>query len=414
MLAILAVYLLLQRKVFVELSKYVPDNAAFACKFQSKKLSETEIQTLAQYGFPPKMLKQLMGNELHPGPLFNQPMLFFGEQTPAGPALGLLFAPKDLSEFNSILQETRYTGTTINESNGIRFLEFSTGLYLAWTDELALLSFQLSAGDTYPMALFNNKNKASGSFEKLKSDSVQCMLKPAAVLQMLNYEKPSSVLTALAGFIPQKTTLFGKLNKQTDRLLMDLDVTDGATELNALLKPAPGGEICADESKTEKYGSLIYLALQKQALGSIAALTGQSGNPLLSKLNGNACLWLPENNNNTEQPWLLWLGAEFTQNEKILLQQSSSGVGVSSLPGLNITLSGNCLLLSPKGQTIADHGYKIPKHPMAIHLRSHETSLSLLGNSRTMQLKLEFQANQSPLLWFLKALGQSNVSETTP
>lgn len=409
----LAGYLILKQKKSSALTGYVPQNAAFIISFNTNFLSDEETETLSRFGIPPKMLKQLLGNPQKPGPLLHCKMVLFGEQTPAGPALGLLFAPEDVSVFSNIVSETRYTGSPIDEKNDIRFLELNTGLYLAWDDEIALLSYQLTSGDAYTMSIIHPNKEKSEFAENVNYDSVQCMIKPVSLMQMLNHEKPSQVLIGIAGIIPEKTTLCGTLHLQNGSLTMPMDVTAGANELEAFLKSSAGGEMCSDEPRGNAGGSLIQLALQKPLVGSIAELTGQAGNPLLSKLNGNACLWLPEKKKDTEeQPWQLWLGSEFSENEKIMLKQLPKGASVTSMSGLQIEPSGNCLLLSPAGQAPQVSVYQQPKYPLEIHLCNPERMISLTGNSRKMQLHLQsLSAKGSVLILLLDALGNLTPNE---
>ena len=134
----LAVYLLQHRKSSMTLLDYVPQNAAFVIQSKAQSLTDAEIQTLSDYGIPPKMLRQLVGHAKLPGPLFNQPLVFFGEITPAGPAVGILLAPEDISLFQERVESTRYTGTSINKKDDVQFMELNTGLYLSWNENIAL------------------------------------------------------------------------------------------------------------------------------------------------------------------------------------------------------------------------------------------------------------------------------------
>lgn len=402
----LAVYLLQHRKSSMTLLDYVPQNAAFVIQSKAESLTDAEIQTLANYGIPPKMLRQLVGHAKIPGPLFNQPLVLFGELTPAGPAVGILLAPEDISLFQERVESTRYTGTSINKKDDVQFMELNTGLYLSWNENIALLSYQLTSGEAYPLAIFNRTLQAVDLPIKLKTDAEQCMLKPVSIMQMLNHEKPSPILTAISGIIPQQTTLLGKLKTRKGALQLDMDVIDGAKELEALLKNEPGQENYAAETSEEQNGTFIYLALQKPMIASIAALAGQTGNPLLGKLNGNAGLWLPASESGKDQPWMLWLGAAFTEQEKAMLKQLPLGMSYSPLAGINMEMAGNCLLLKPTGQAIYQTGFQKPKNPLELHLRSPENALNLTGNSHSMQLQIEAtKVTQTPLSMLLNALG---------
>lgn len=396
----------LKPKTSVPLANYVPENAAFVLKFQADKLSEAELDSLSRFGFPPTMLRRLFGNPQQPGTLISRQMLLFGELTPGGPALGLLFAPQDLSEFQKIVAETRYTGSSLNQKGSTQFIEINTGLYLSWNDNIALLSYHLTAGDTYPISLLETQKNVSAAPSDITSDSISCMLKPVSILQMLNYENPSPVLTAIAGMLPEKTTLCGRLKSGKGGISINMNVTQGTTELEALLKPVAGGEICSDELPGQTNGTLMYLALQKPMLGNIAALTGQTGNPLLEKLNGNACLWLKDKINNTDdQPWLLWLGATFSEEEKILLKKMPAKANYAAMEGLAVETAGNCLLLKPTRQAPQTPGYRKPLFPLEFHRQNAENSLHLTGNSRAMQLTFDVgTSGQSSLLLLLHAL----------
>lgn len=397
----------------LQLADYIPENAAFVLKFKADKLTDAEMDTLSRFGFPPNMLRQLFGNPQQPGTIISQKMMLFGELTPGGPALGLLFEPKDLSEFQKIVAETRYTGSTLNKKGEINFIEINTGLYLSWNENIALLSYQLTAGDSYPAGLLETQKKVSALPSCITSDSFSCMMKPISILQMLNYEKPSSVLTAIAGILPEKTTLCGVLKSDKGRISINTNVTEGATELQALLKPEAGREICADGVTDQSNGTIIYLALQKPMIGNIAALAGQTGNPLLDKLNGNACLWLKDKTNGTDtQPWLLWLGATFSEAEKILLKQMPAEANYAAMQGLTVESAGNCLLLKPAGQGEQQPGYRKPRFPLEFHRQNAENSLHLAGNSRSMQLTFEAgTSGKSNLLLLLKALGNTIPKE---
>lgn len=400
-----AAYLLQLRKPSAALLDYVPKNAAFVIQSKAQSLTDAEIQTLSEYGIPPKMLRQLVGHAKLPGPLFNQPLVFFGELTPAGPAVGILFAPENLAVFQERVETTRYTGTSINQQGDIRFLELSTGLYLSWNDGIALLSYRLTSGEAYPLGILNAQFEESTLTEKLKTDADQCMLKPVSILQMLNHEKPSPVLTAISGIIPQKTMLMGKLKTQKGKLEVNMTVADGAKELEALLKTAAGTEDCATETTGERDGTFIYLALQKPMIANIAALAGQTGNPLLGKLNGNAGLWLPAGEPGKDQPWVLWLGAAFSEQERTMLKQLPTGMSYSPMAGINLQMAGNCLLLKPIGEAGLPTGFQKPKNPLELHHRSAENVLHLTGNSQSMQLKIEAaEARQSPLTMLLNSL----------
>jgi hypothetical protein len=284
-------------------------------------------------------------------------------------------------------------------------MELNTGLYLSWNENIALLSYQLTSGEAYPLAIFNRTLQAADLPIKLKTDAEKCMLKPVAIMQMLNHEKPLPVLTAISGIIPQQTTLLGKLKIRKGELQLDMEVIDGAKELEALLKKEPGQKDCASETSKEQNGTFISLALQKPMIANIAALAGQSDNPLLDKLNGNAGLWLPDGETGKEQPWMLWLGAAFTEQEKAMLKQLPMGMSYSPLAGINMELAGDCLLLKPTGQAIYQSGFRKPGNPLELHLRSAENVINLTGNSHTMQLKIEAAAHQSPLSMLLNALG---------
>ena len=415
-LAGLSGYLFLNHKASLPLTDFVPKNAAFVIKCKARSLSQTEIEELSEYNLPPNMLKRLFGNKEKPGPLGNSDMVLFGEQTPTGPAVGILFALEDYSAFSNIVSETHFTGSPINSKKEIQFIEFNTGFYLSWNNEIALLSYQLTSGDAYPLSILNPDREKSDLPEKLKTDSVQCMLKPSPMLQMLNYEKPSQVLSAIAGIIPEKTTLCGRIHTEDHMITLPMFVTEGTKELEALIKDMPGKEDCAVEKPAETEGAQIYLALQKQMVGSISALTGQAGNPLLSKLNGNVCLWIPEKKaGSMAQSWMLLLGTDFSENEKLLLNQLPRELAATSVPGYNITPLENCLLLTPSDQTTKVGGFKTPKNPLELYLRSKQKTISLTGNSRNMQLQLQSQTSQtSPILMVLKSLGDLIPKENTP
>jgi hypothetical protein len=404
----LVTYFWYNRKPPVSPMDYVPRNAAFVIKFKARNLSQIEIEELSEYNLPPNMLKRLFGNKEKPGPLGNSDMVLFGEQTPAGPAIGILFTPEDQSAFSKIVSETHYTGTPINIKEEIQFIEFNTGFYLSWNNEIAMLSYQLTSGDTYPLSILNSDKEKSGLPERIKTDSVQCTLKPSPMLQMFNYEKPSKVLSAIAGIIPENTTLSGQLKTTAGLLQLDMDVIEGAKELEALLKLAPGKEDCGNESSDKPDGTLIYLALQKPMIAGIAALTGQTGNPLLPKLNGNACLWLPASDVPTENtPWTLWLGADLTPPTKAMLQQLPEGMTNSPIPGMQLNMAGNCLQLNPLGQSPTSSGYQKPGFPLEFHRRTPENTLKLTGNSRNMQLVLQSQTTEkSTLMLLLNTLGR--------
>lgn len=400
-----SVYLLQHRKQSVALLDYVPKNAAFVIQSKAQSLTDAEIQTLSNYGIPPKMLRQLVGHAKLPGPLFNQPLVFFGELTPAGPAVGILFAPENLAVFQERVESTRYTGTSINKKDDVQFMELNTGLYLSWNENIALLSYQLTSGEAYPLAILNKTLQATDLPIKLKTDADQCMLKPVSILQMLNHEKPSPLLTAISGILPQKTMLMGKIKTQKGKLEVNMSVVDGAKELEALLKTAAGTEDCATETTGEQDGTFIYLALQKPMIASIAALAGQTGNPLLGKLNGNAGLWLPAGEPGKDQPWMLWLGATFSEQEKAILKQLPTGMSYSPMAGINLQMAGNCLLLKPTGEVGHPSGFQKPKNPLELHQRSAENIINLTGNSQSMQLKIEAaEAHQSPLTMLLHSL----------
>ena len=404
----LAGYLWYNRKPPVSPMNYVPRNAAFVIKFKADALEPTEIKSLSEYGIPPAMLKRLLGHQQNPGPMYHCEMVVFGEQTPQGPAIGLVFAPKDIALMHACVEETRYTGSTINTQDENRFMEVATGLYLAWNKYIAVFTYQLTAGERYPLGILNAKQETSEITEKLESQRYQCMLKPSLLLQMINDEQPSQVLTAISGIIPPETTLCGQLKTQEGLLQLDMDVMEGSKALEALLKPAPGQEVCGNESSDKPDGTLIYLALQKPMIAGIAALTGQTDNPMLSKLNGNACLWLPASDAPAENPpWTLWLGAELTPPEKVLLQQLPGGMTNSPIPGMQVNIAGNCLQLKPLGQAPQSSGYQKPGFPLEFHRRTPENTLKLTGNSRNMHLVLQSQtAEKSNLMLLLNTLGR--------
>ena len=409
-------YLWLNRKPPVSPMDFVPKNAALVIKFKADALDPTEIKSLSEYGIPPAMLKRLLGHQQNPGPLYHSEMVVFGEQTPQGPAIGLVFAPKDIALMHACVEETRYTESTINTQDKNRFMEIATGLYLAWNDHIAVCTYHLTAGERYPMGVLNAKQEASALPEKLKSNPFSCMLKPSLILQMINDEQPSQVLTAISGIIPPETTLFGMLKSKEGMLQADMEVIDGTTQLEALLKPAPGQEVCENESSAIPDGTLIYLALQKPMIAGIAALTGQTDNPLLSKLNGNACLWLPASDAPAENPpWTLWLGAELTPPEKVLLQQLPGGMTNSPIPGIQLNMAGNCLQLKPLGQAPQSSGYQKPGFPLEFHRRTPENTLKLTGNSRNMHLVLQSQtAEKSTLMLLLNTLGRLIPKQPQP
>jgi hypothetical protein len=112
---------------------------------------------------------------------------------------------------------------------------------------------------------------------------------------------------------------------------------------------------------------------------------------------------------------MLWLGTDFSENEKLLLKQLPRELAATSVPGYNITPSGNCLLLTPSDQTTKVGGFKTPKNPLELYLRSKQKTISLTGNSRNMQLQLQSQTSQtSPILMVLESLGDLIPKETTP
>ena len=403
----LILYWCIKPKNAVQLTDYVPENAAFVIKFEADKLSHRELDTLSRLGFPPNMLNRLFANPLQSGTLISQKIILYGEPTPNGPAVGLLFELQDASEFQKIVAESRYTRSALNKLGAIQFIEINTGLYLSWNENVALLSYQLTAGDSYPVGLLETQKKASALPSCITSDSFSCMMKPISILQMLNYEKPSPILTALAGILPEKITLCGHVQSGKGGISLKMNVTEGTTELKALLKPVAGGEICTDDVTGQTNGTLIYLALQKPMIANIATLTGQTGNPLLGKLNGNACLWLKDKMNGIDgQTWLLWLGAEFSEGEKILLKKMPAGANYAAMEGLTLESAGNCLLLKPAQQATQSPGYRKPGFPLEFYRENDKYSLHLAGDSRSMQLSLKGgTAAQSHLLLLLNALG---------
>ena len=346
-------YFLLRPK-HPSLLPYLPSNAAFAANIQPadwlQLMTKKATQAKERFGLSDKMLKRISGSPEACGLATNQPLLMFGNYTSMGAGYALFLPLENQELFNEFIEATRLAGSSIETSGDIRFTELQTGCYISWNKDAALLSYQLSAGETYLMNIWQGKtSKPVTAWWDESNPSSSFMLKPALAMEMWTADKPNTAIMAVGTLLPRNLMLTGTISASPNRLTMNAVVKEGQAELKKLFNDKPAGLACSDDApKSQNLQLYLQLSLKPEGLRSLSAIGGNEENPLLSLLNGNAKLSKADGEND----WELLLGTNLNPQETVtfLAKQGLPQVnGKYPLFGLGLEMQvEQCLRIRPE------------------------------------------------------------------
>jgi Domain of unknown function (DUF4836) len=166
-------YFLFRSNSGTELVSHVPDNASVAVQIKISQLGrflEADKKEIAKLKFLNnttlirnhpglKALFQMIKSPKVSGIDFTYPAVFFSESLLRGNASGLLVKLVNKKAFEEMVIKSMPSGNEKGEQNHVQYAEFDAGIYLAWNNEIALLSHQPTEGKTYFENIVNKKKQ---------------------------------------------------------------------------------------------------------------------------------------------------------------------------------------------------------------------------------------------------------------
>lgn len=155
---------------------FVPNNAAFVVKidlkgmhdiFTQNNLDKLEVVkegmslSKKEGGTLGKLLNGLIDKPMESGIRLQAPVFIFGEKITRGPATAILIELSNQDKFTEFVSKRKIAGTQIEKEGDFSYIECETGLYLAWGNDVMILSNQMTEGQNYPLGILKRSTPGS-------------------------------------------------------------------------------------------------------------------------------------------------------------------------------------------------------------------------------------------------------------